>query len=89
MLRYLDTVIIPYVTATRQALNLPTSQPALTLFDVFAAHRCETVLHKLRSNNILYVFIPASCTGELQPLDLTVNKFLRKAKSLFFNMVFR
>ena len=55
MLKYYDTVIILYVTATRQTLNLPTSQPALALFDVFAAHHCETVLDKLRSNNILCV----------------------------------
>ena len=46
---------------------------ALAIFDVFAAHRCASVLQKLASNHIHQVFVPASCTGELQPLDLSVN----------------
>ena len=40
---------------------------------MFATDRCDSVLKKLSSNNIHQVFVPASCTGELQPLDLSVN----------------
>ena len=42
---------------------------ALAIFDVFQAHRCDSVLKKLNSYNIREVFVPAGCTGELQPLD--------------------
>ena len=31
------------------------------------------MLKKLSSNHIHQVFVPAACTGELQPLDLSVN----------------
>ena len=73
---YLDEVIIPYVTETRNKLDLADDHPhlALALFDVFAAHRCSTVLEKLQDHNIHQVFIPAGCTGELQPLDVEVNQ---------------
>jgi hypothetical protein len=39
MLHYLEQVIIPYVHATRKRLHLPSTQRALAIFDVFAAHR--------------------------------------------------
>lgn len=74
MLEYLDNVIIPYVTETRKKLELADDHPALVLFDVFAAHRCDSVLAKLKSHNIHQVFVPASCTGELQPLDVGFNQ---------------
>ena len=71
---YLDKVIIPYVTEARSKLNLADDHPGLALFDVFAAHRCNSVLAKLQAHHIHQVFIPAGCTGELQPLDVGVNQ---------------
>ena len=75
MIEYLDTVLIPYVVETRQELELADDHPALALFDVFAAHRSNEVLSKLRANNIHVhqIFVPASCKGELQPLDVGIN----------------
>lgn len=73
IVEYLDKVIILYVSCTREELDLPEDQPALAIFDVFAAHRCHSVLDKLKSNSIHQVFVPASCTGELQPLDVGLN----------------
>lgn len=43
------------------------------IFDVFTACRCNSVLEALSDNHIKYTFVPAICTGELQPLDLTFN----------------
>ena len=57
MLEYLDCVIISYVVETRNALDLPEDQPALALFDVFAAHRYSSVLEKLRCSNIHLVLL--------------------------------
>ena len=72
MLEFIDKVLVPYVNQTREKLQLASNHPALALFDVFAAHRCDSVLGKLRQHHIHQVFIPAGCTGQLQPLDVSV-----------------
>ena len=59
-------------------------QCALAISDVFAAHRCESVLEALKKHHIKYTFVPASCTGKLQPLDLTFNAaFKRELRECF------
>lgn len=40
---------------------------------MFAAHRGEKVIDKLKTSNTRIVFVPAGCTDELQPLDLYVS----------------
>ena len=74
----------PYVTETRNKLDLADDHPALALFYVFTGHRCSSVLAKLQNHNIHQVFIPAGCTGELQPLDVGVNlEFKQLIKNSF------
>ena len=38
-------------------------------FDVFAAHRTDSFKDMLDDSDFKIIFVPASCTGELQPLD--------------------
>ena len=78
MLRYVEVVIAPYVEATRQSLGLQPDHCALAIFDVFAAHRCNSVLEALNKHHVKYTFVPASCTGELQPPDLTFNAAFKR-----------
>ena len=44
MLEFLDCVIVPYVNSTKAKLELLEDRVALAIFDVFAAHRCASVL---------------------------------------------
>ena len=83
MMEYADKILIPHVKRQRSRYNLP-NQTALAIFDIFAAHRTEDFLGKLRQNNISVIFVPAGCTGEVQPLDVAVNDvFKKKLKSKF------
>ena len=83
---FVDKVIVPYVQTQRDSLGLPETQKALLTFDVFAAHRVESVLSKLEENNVLVIFIPLNCTDMLQPLDISVNKPLKaEIKRCFVN----
>ena len=53
--------------------DLPLRQHSLCIFDVFKAHQKEELRELLKKKNIHMVYVPASCTDRLQPLDLSVN----------------
>lgn len=77
MCRFVDTIVVPYITKTRDDLDLPLKHPALCIFDLFAAHRTDSFLQKLKKAGIIVKFIPGGCTGELQPLDISGNAQLK------------
>lgn len=74
MLRFIDTVINPYMEKQRK--DYP-GKTGLCIFDIYSAHLCSSVLSKLKEANLVYVTIPAGCTSELQPLDLSVNHLFK------------
>ena len=84
----MEKVILPYVEKVRDDNDLPLRQAALCIFDVYAAHRGDELLDLLRKHNIKCVFVPASCTDKLQPLDLNVNGVLKKALKLEFEQFY-
>ena len=75
MIRFAKNVLIPYVESVRKSLPITNhDQTALAIFDVFQAHTSEKLLLLLKKSGIRYVFVPASCTDQLQPLDQNINK---------------
>ncbi|CAH1277308.1 Hypp9556 [Branchiostoma lanceolatum] len=65
--RYTDKVLVPYVKTQREFFGL--GPAALAILYVFKEHRCPALRQKIKDNSILAVFVPACCTGVLQPLD--------------------
>ena len=47
---------------------------AVAIFDHFKGQLTERVTQVLEENNIHSVLIPAAFTGELQPMDISVNR---------------
>ena len=79
MCDYINNVILPYVDNVRE--HLPLSRwdvPALCIFDVFKAHQVSDFKEPKTENNIRMRYVPAGCTSELQPLDLSGNDELKK-----------
>lgn len=84
MLEYVDAVLAPYMMKQREHLGLAQDAVGLCIFDVFATHRCDAFLKKLEENHMKCIFVPAGCTGQLQPLDVSVNSvFKDNLKKLF------
>ena len=82
MLQYISDVIVPFVSRVRDDLGVGKEQAALAIFDRFRGQLTANVFEALEDCNIQSVLVPAGCTDQLQPLDLTVNKvaksFLRQ-----------
>ena len=58
MLGYIDNVILPYVNEVWEELMLDRiNQKAIAIFDMFAAHRTDSLLEKLKSHNIQSLFV--------------------------------
>ena len=64
-------IIVPYCECIRSELKLPTSHPALAIFDVFNGQCTDELFSLLEVHNIHSVYIPHNCTNRLQTLDLT------------------
>ena len=78
MVEHVDAVLAPYMKEQRQKLGLEPDATGLCLFDVFAAHRHDDFLKKLSACSIKAIFVPAGCTGFLQPLNVLVNHLFKQ-----------
>ena len=74
MKRYIDRIIVPFVTQKRIDLKLEPTRPAAAIFDNFRGQTTAGILSHLRSHHIVPIQLPANCTDKLQPLDISVNK---------------
>ena len=63
MLRFMDTIISPYINETREKLDLALKHPALLIFDCFAAQCVDKFLGKLEQSNFKCVFVPGGAQG--------------------------
>ena len=77
MLEYIREIIIPFVDYKRESLELSKDHPALAIFDHFKGQVTESVTKELEDNFIHSILIPATYTGQLQPLDISVNKVIK------------
>ena len=74
MKRYIKSIIVPYIEKTKQDMKLPSSQRALCIMDNFSAQCPDGIIALFESYGIDTVYVPANCTGKLQPMDISVNK---------------
>ena len=62
VVQYIEKILIPYVTDKKKELGLPTTYPALTIFDEFKGQTTDRVLSILENNNIFCLLTaPTGC----------------------------
>ena len=74
MISYVQNILFPYVAKKRAKLKLAPDYPALVIFDDFNGQCTEDFFRLLEGNHFDVILVPANCTDQLQPLDLSVNK---------------
>jgi hypothetical protein len=93
MIRYVKAILLPYFINKRIELGLPETQLAIAIFDVHASHRFNEQLHSILNENLIeFVYVPACCTSELQPLDADGGpnfQLKRMLKKRVFSLVYK
>ena len=74
MKRYIEKIILPFVSKKRKTLKLEASYPAMTIFDGFKGQTTNDICALLNGHNIIPMQLPPNCTDKLQPLDISINK---------------
>lgn len=69
MIDWIEKVVLPRRTDPNKRI--------LLLLDCFSVHRKQEVVNYCLSKNIDIVFIPANCTGHLQPIDISLNRTIK------------
>ena len=75
--RLIDTILVPYVSRMKDHLGLSKSKKSFLLPDAFRAHRTTDELEKVKVANFVLSFIPANCSGDVQPVDVSVNSLYK------------
>ncbi|KAG1714198.1 DNA-binding protein SATB2 [Nymphon striatum] len=76
MLDYVNNIVSAYVNNQRENLDLPIRQKGLVIINVFRTRQSGQVIQALKDQGMEVIFVPAYCTSELQPLDVSGNGFM-------------
>ena len=83
--KFIEEILKPYIKQVIERDNLPIDQTALVIMDVFKGQVTPMVLDLYKESNIVVVLVPANMTNHLQPLDLTVNGYVKRFMREKFN----
>ena len=83
--KFIEEILQPYIKKVIERENLPVDQKSLVIMDVFKGQVTPIVLILYKESNIVVVLVPADMTNFLQPLDLTVNNYVKKFMRGKFN----
>ena len=83
--KFIEEILKPYIKQVIERDNQPIDQRALVIMDVFKGQVTPMVLDLYKESNIVVVLVPANMTNHLQPLDLTVNGYVKRFMRAKFN----
>ena len=66
-MRLINNIIVPYVTAVQEKIELSRDHPAIVIFDAFIGHKSLVVASLLEENHLIPVQSPNICTDILSP----------------------
>lgn len=75
MKEYMERIIQPYISHIINLYNLDRESRAIVLLDCWSVHKSKQFRDYVRRThpNILLVYIPPNCTGQLQVADVALN----------------
>ena len=83
--KFIEETLKPYIKQVIERDNLLIDQTALVIMDVSKGPVTPMVLDLYKESNIVVVLVSANMTNHLQPLDLTVNGYVKRFMRAKFN----
>ena len=83
--KFLNEIILPPVKKMRESKGLGKEQMALVIMDVFTGQMTSKFKEFLQENKILLTNVTANMTRFYRPLDLTVNRSVKRFIAKKFN----
>ena len=83
--KFIEEILKPYIKQVIERDNLPIDQTALVIMDLFKGQVTPMILDLYKESNIVVVLVPANMTNHLQPLDHTVNGYVKRFMRAKFN----
>jgi hypothetical protein len=79
MKTFVNDILAPYFEKTKADLNLPQSQKALWLIDVWSVHRSNEFRDWMHNHhgNIILDYVPGGCTSVAQPCDVGIQRLFK------------
>ena len=83
--KLIEEILQPYIKKVIERENLPVDQISIVNMDVFKGQVTPMALNLYKESNIVVVLLPTNMTNFLQPLNLTVNGYVKKIMRGKFN----
>ena len=84
--KFIEEILQPYIKKVIERGNLAADQKSFVIMDVFKGQVTPMVLNLHKGSEIVVVLVPTNMTNFLQPLDLTVNGYVKKFMRGKFNV---
>jgi hypothetical protein len=78
-----EEILLKWLKYIWQSLKFAEEDQPVIILDKCPVHTKKTVIDYMNNREIKHFFIPAGCTGYLQPLDVSINKPFKDRVRLF------
>lgn len=75
----MEQIVIPYIKEVKLEQGLPDKQYAILYIDCWSVHRSQDFRDWMKAVHplILLIYVPATCTGILQPADVGLQRVVK------------
>jgi hypothetical protein len=79
--QYVSVILVPYYHRVKEKNGWPLDYPCIWIIDCWSVHKSALFLDWLRETYswIHVLFVPANCTGRMQPCDLSLQLAAKRA----------
>jgi hypothetical protein len=78
-MQWVNNIVVKYIEEVKRVQGLPAQQYSILYIDAWSVHRSEAFRDWMQATHplIRLIFVPATCTGILQPADVGLQRVIK------------